>query len=203
MRQILRIAGLVTLAAMMTALARTQSVSIKNAAPQPEGRRVLTVEHFYCNTGFAQDVCEQHVAKLKAVLRRYPVAAPEGWRWVIVRSEDWQALLVSLGLDRRATAFSALGLRSTFLEEALFVYSPRRAEELVRDFHTPFDQLLSVAVSHELAHAVCHESNETVASRIAEEFRKGNHPECGESRESATPIEELNYSRLRGSAGKR
>jgi hypothetical protein len=155
------------LTGMMPAPAQTQSSGVKEDAPQPEQGRALTAQHFYCNTGFDQHVCEQHVAKLKAVLRHYPADAPEGWRWVIVRSEDWQRLLISLRLDRRATAFSALGLRSTFLEEALFVYSPTRAAELVRDFHAPFDQLLSIALSHELGHAICHENNETATNRIA------------------------------------
>jgi hypothetical protein len=203
-KQIHRVAVLlILLTGMMTALAQTQSGSVKQDAPQPEQGRALTAQHFYCNTGFDQHVCEQHVAKLKAVLRRYPVDAPEGWRWVIVRSEDWQRLLASLHLDRRATAFSALGLRSTFLEEALFAYSPTRADELLRDFHAPFDQLLSIALSHELGHAICHESNETAANRIAEQLRTGKHPVCGETGESPTPIEELYlHNRSPGSAGR-
>ena len=203
MEQILRVAVLGVLTGMMTAPAQTQSSGVKEDAPQPEQGRALTAQHFYCNTGFDQHVCEQHVAKLKAVLRHYPADAPEGWRWVIVRSEDWQPLLMSLRLDRRATAFSALGLRSTFLEEALFVHSPRRAAELVRDFHAPFDQLLSIAISHELGHAICHERNETSANRIAEQLRRGKHPECGETGESPTPIDELYlHNRLPGSAGR-
>ena len=187
MWQIPRIAALVMLAGLMTAPAWTQAAGAKDGGSQPERGRALTAQHFYCNTGFDQHVCQQHVAKLKEVLRHYPADAPEGWRWVIVRSEDWQRLLVSLGLDRRATAFSALGLRSTFLEEALFVYSPTRAAELVRDFHAPFDQLLAIAVSHELGHAICHERNEAAASRIAEQLRTGKHPECGETSESPRP----------------
>jgi hypothetical protein len=203
-KQIHRVAVLlILLTGMMTALAQTQSGSVKQDAPQPEQGRALTAQHFYCNTGFDQHVCEQHVAKLKAVLRRYPVDAPEGWRWVIVRSEDWRPLLVSLHLDRRATAFSALGLRSTFLEEALFAYNPTRAAELVRDFHAPFDQLLSIALSHELGHAICHERNETAATRIAEQLRRGKHSECAETGESPTPIEELYlHNRLPGSAAR-
>jgi hypothetical protein len=203
-KQVLRVAVLVILlTGMMTAPAQTQSGSVKQDAPQPEQGRALTAQHFYCNTGFDQHMCEQHVAKLKALLRRYPVDAPEGWRWVIVRSENWRPLLVSLHLDRRATAFSALGLRSTFLEEALFAYSPTRAAELVRDFHAPFDQLLSIALSHELGHAICHESNETAANRIAEQLRRGKQPECAETGESPTPIEELYlHNRLPGSAGR-
>jgi hypothetical protein len=204
MKKILRVAVLVVLTGFVTAPARTQSDGAKNDAPRPEQGRSLAAQHFYCNTGFDQHVCEQHVARLKAVLRHYPADAPEGWKWVIVRSEDWQPLLVSLRLDRRATAFSALGLRSTFLEEALFVYSPTRADELVRDFHAPFSQLLSIAISHELGHAICHERNEGAANRIAEQLRTGKHPECGETSESPTPIEELYLqNRLHGSAGRR
>jgi hypothetical protein len=204
MKQVRRVAVLVILTGVMTAPARTQSVAAKEGTSQPEQGRALPAQHFYCNTGFDEHVCQQHVAKLKEVLRRYPADAPGGWKWVIVRSEDWQPLLVSLRLDRRATAFSALGLRSTFLEEALFVYRPTRADELARDFHAPFNQLLSIAVSHELGHAICHERNEAAASRIAEQLRTGRHPECVEASESPTPIEELYLqNRLTGSAGRR
>lgn len=204
MKQVLRVAVSVILTGVMTAPARTQSDGTKEDAPQPEQGRALAAQHFYCNTGFDQYVCQQHVAKLKAVLRHYPADALGGWKWVIVRSEDWRPLLVSLRLDRRAKAFSALGLRSTFLEEALFVYSPTRADELARDFHASFSHLLSIAVSHELGHAICHERNEAAASRIAEQLRTGKHPECNETSESPTPIEELYlHNRLPGSAGKR
>jgi hypothetical protein len=203
MKQIQKVALLVMLTGIMTAPARTQS-GVEEDAPQPERGRAFTAQHFHCNTGFDQHVCEQHVAKLKAVLRRYPADAPEGWTWVIVRSEDWQRLLGGLRLDRRSPAFSALGLRSTFLEEALFVYSPTRADELVRDFHAPFNQLLSIALSHELGHVICHERNETATNRIVEQLRRGEHPECAETGHSPTPVEELFlHNRLLGTAGRR
>lgn len=92
---------------------------------------------------------------------------------MIVRSQDWSPLLARLHLGRRGVASSSLGLRSTFLEEALFLHSPKRADELVSDFHAPFDRLLWIAVSHELAHALCHEQNEAAAARPGASSRVG------------------------------
>lgn len=179
MRQILTIAELILLACSVTPLLQAQSeVTWEETSTPLDNPRVLTRQHFYCNTGFTLASCQQLVAKLKEALKRLPADAPNGWRWVIVRSQDWNPLLGSLHLDHRAVVFSSLGLRSTFLEEALFVSSPKRTQELVRDFNAPFDQLLRVAVSHELAHAICDERNEAAANHFAEQLRNGKAPEC-------------------------
>ena len=195
MKQILMIMGLVTLAGSVTTSVQAQSGVAKDTK-RLENPGALKGQHFYCNTGFTLPVCQQHVAKLKETLKQSPAGASNGWRWVIIRSEDWTPLLASLQLDNRAVVFSSLGLRSTFLEEALFFSSARRAHELVRDFHAPFDQLLWIAVSHELAHAICDEQNEAVASHLAEQLRNGQAPECGVASQSVSLTGDLQYNRL-------
>src|SRR5215472_4789300 len=196
MRQILPVVGLVLLAGSVSPSVQAQSEVAAQASKPPENPGAPCAQHFYCNAGFALAVCQEHVAKLKEVLKQLPATAPTGWRWVIVRSQDWGPLVISLHLDHRAVVFSSLGLRSTFLEEALFLSSPKRAHELVRDFHAPLDKLLWVAVSHELAHAICHEQNEAAANLIAEELRNGTTPECPITGASTNPIKELPYHRL-------
>ncbi|MGB7332129.1 MAG: hypothetical protein WBD25_12155 [Terriglobales bacterium] len=161
-----------------------------NAATSPKLKpmNALTTQNFYCNAGYDPHECEQHVAKLKAVLIHYPASAPKHWSWVLVRSEDWQPLLLRLHLPQGSPAFTAFDQHEIFLEEALFLPQSIRADELVRDFHATSDQLLSLAVSHELGHVICDGGTEAIANRIAEQLRSGKYPECGKS---LSPIDEL------------
>jgi len=162
-----------------------------SAALQGGQSHALATQEFFCRAGYDRQKCEQHIAQLKAVLIQYPVGTPEHWRWVVVPSEDWQPLVQSLHLNRESPAFSDITERETFLEDALFFVQPRRTDELVRHFRTPFDQLLSAAVSHELGHAICHGSSEAIANRVAEQLRSGKHPDCTGNMKSLTPIDEL------------
>jgi hypothetical protein len=161
------------------------------SAAQREQRHDLTSQTFVCHAGYAFQECEQRIAELKAVLIQYPDSAPKHWKWVIVRSGDWQPIVQSLHLDRQSPAFTALEPRETFLEDALFLPQSRRSGELMRYFHSPFEQLLSLAVSHELGHAICHGGNEDTANRVAAQLRNGKRANCVESGKSPTPIEEL------------
>jgi hypothetical protein len=47
----------------------------------------------------------------------------------------------------------------------------------------PRVQLLDLAVTHELGHALCSEPNEAVADRFGEELRRGRRPHCRSSKE--------------------
>lgn len=152
-------------------------------------QQALATQKFFCHSGYAPRACELRIAELKTVLIQYRVAAPKHWSWIIVRSEDWQPLLRDLRLDRRTPAFTALAERETFLEDALFFSQPERTEELVRDLHSSFKQLLSFSVGHELGHAICHGGSEALANRVAEQLRNGKLPDCEEK--SLSPIDEL------------
>lgn len=156
-----------------------------------EREKSLRTQKFFCHTGYDLHQCEQHIAELKAVFLHYPVAPPKHWSWVIVRSEDWQPVVQTLHLDPRSPAFTALTKRETFLEDALFFSQPGRTDELVKLLHTPSDQLLSVAVSHELGHAICHNGNEAAANHVAEQLRSGNYPDCFDTKKPLSPIDEL------------
>jgi len=160
-------------------------------ALQQKQSRALKTQEFFCHTGYTTHDCERRIAQLKAVLVQYSAGAPKRWSWVIVSSADWQPLTQRLQLDGESPAFSALMERETFLEDALFFAQPMRTDELVRHFGTPFDQLLSFAVSHELAHAICHGGSEANANRVAKQLRGGKYPDCGGNMKSPSPIEEL------------
>ncbi|MFZ0815051.1 MAG: hypothetical protein WAM78_06000 [Candidatus Sulfotelmatobacter sp.] len=158
-----------------------------------EREKSLSTQKFFCHTGYDPHQCEQHIAELKAVLLQLPVASPKRWTWIIVRSEDWQPLVQSLHLPPQSPAFTALALRETFLEDALFFSQPGRTQELVMLLKTPFAQLLSVVVSHELGHAICHNGDEAAANRIAEQLRSGKPPDCFDTgtQKPLGPIDEL------------
>jgi hypothetical protein len=60
---------------------------------------------------------------------------------------------------------------------------------LQREWLMPREQLLDLAVTHELGHALCSEPNEDVADRFGEELRRGHRPHCRSSKvRSYTPI---------------
>jgi hypothetical protein len=164
-----------------------------SAANAARGREVdtLATNKFYCADGYDRQECEQHITELKTVLVHYSAGVSRNWNWVIVPSEDWHPLLQRLRLDQRSPAFTALVERETFLQDALFFSQPMRTDELVRNFHVPFDQLLSLAVRHELGHAICNGGDEEIANRVAEQLRTGKHPDCGANVKSLTRIQEL------------
>jgi hypothetical protein len=152
--------------------------SVRAETATLEREKSLMTQQFFCHTGYDLHQCEQHIAELKAVLLQYPVPPPKHWAWIIVRSEDWQPIVQNLRLPRQSPAFTALTKRETFLEDALFFSQPGRTDELVMLLRTPVAQLLSVAVSHELGHAICHNGDEAAANRVAEQLRSGKSPDC-------------------------
>jgi hypothetical protein len=153
----------------------------------------LVTQKFSCYAGLDHNECLQNIAKLRAELLRYSAEIPRHWSWVIVGSEDWQSLVLKLHVDRRSPAFTAVKARESFLEGALFLPKPARTDELVRSFGVPADQLLTIAVSHELGHAICDGNDETIAKRVSDQLRSGGKIDCTNS---LTTFDEL-YLRSR------
>jgi hypothetical protein len=71
-----------------------------------------------------------------------------------------------------------LAKRQTFLNEALFSVDARDSAELLREFKVPLDQILDVAVSHELGHSFCLEQREREADEFAEQLRETGSAQC-------------------------
>ncbi len=110
-----------------------------------------------------------------------PGTMPKGlgsWTWVLVRADDWRNLMRRLCLNPDSPAFSALELHETFLEESLITPGPDRAKELMGAFRMPLDELLNVAVTHELGHAMCRSETEFLAEQFGIRLRSGLHPNC-------------------------
>jgi hypothetical protein len=162
------------------AIAQTQSEATPGYSVLSPG---LSNQNFYCHAGYTLADCRQEVAELKAILARYSADELGPWTWVLVRSQDWIPISVLLGLKPESPAFTAVDQRETFLEEALFRRQGLRSAELQREWLMPRVQLLDLAVTHELGHALCSEPNEAVADRFGEELRRGRRPHCRSSKE--------------------
>jgi hypothetical protein len=135
-------------------------------------------QHFVCNIGYTPRECQVAMTVLRKTLERYPVEALGTWTWVLVRSEDWKQLLSERRFDSNHPAFSYLPKRETFLDGALIVKTSVRAVELSAVWHMTIEDLLDLAIRHELAHALCNDRDETRAERAAIALKNGTPLSC-------------------------
>ena len=136
-------------------------------------------QHFACNVGYTPKECQVASAVLRKALARYPVDTLGEWTWVLVRTEDWKRILSERRFDTNNPAFSYLTKRETFLDGSLVVRSSIRGTELRLIFHMPVEDLLDLAIRHELAHALCNEVDESEANRVAVALKDGTPLPCG------------------------
>ena len=153
------------LAITLPTLLQAQSASHLNALRI--GRATPAGQEFFCVGPHSAVQCETQAALLQAVLRKYDTEKLGKWSWILVRSEDWKQIVSQLHLDPASPAFSHLENRQTFFDEALLVLKPKRELELIAKWNISFDKFLDFAVSHELGHAFCQESDEMKAERFA------------------------------------
>jgi hypothetical protein len=135
-------------------------------------------QHFVCNVGYTPRECEVDMTVLRKTLKRYPVEALGEWTWILVRTEDWKQLLSERRFNSSHPVFSYLPTRETFLEGALVVRASVRGAELAVIWHMPIEDLLDLAIRHELAHALCNDPDETKANRGAIALKNGTPLSC-------------------------
>ena len=135
-------------------------------------------QHFACNVGYTRQECQVALNVLSKALARYPVEALGEWRWVLVRSEDWKQILAVRGFDTNHPAFSYLPKRETFIDGALVASVSIRGTELSMTWHMPIEDLLDLAIRHELAHAICNDPDEAQAERGAIALKNGTPLSC-------------------------
>jgi hypothetical protein len=145
-------------------------------------------QEFVCASPYTVSQCEQQVAMLRPILHRYNAETLGKWTWVLIRSEDWKRILGQLQLDANSPALSNLQMRQTFLEDVLLVSKPQRQMELLNIWHIPFDQFLEFAITHELGHAFCQETDERKADKAGQQLRSGNINPCGFKRGKAQNV---------------
>jgi len=152
-------------------------------------------QHFVCNTGYSLSKCQADMAVLRKTLAKYPTAELGEWTWVLVRSADWKYIVMPRGIDPDSPAFTYLPKRETFIEEALVATVPQRMGELIWRWGMSTEDLLDLAVAHELGHALCNEHSEMKARRAAKALLGGKRPSCEVSLTATTSKEEMWKSR--------
>jgi len=143
-----------------------------NASAQKQAPK----QHFVCS--YTPRECQAAMTVLGKTLERYHGEGLGEWTWVLVRTEDWKRLLAERRFDPNHPAFSYLPKRETFLDGALVVRSPIRGVELSAIWHMAIEDLLDLAMRHELAHAFCNDPNETKADRAAIALKDGKPLSC-------------------------
>ena len=157
-------------------------VSHAQAASKPTPLATLSVrgpfklnsheQLLYCDSSYSLPECNKQIQILNRALEVYPLALLPNWKWVLVRAERWKPLAKSLHLDPDSPAVTLLDDDTILLEESLIAPRANRAAELMDSYEIALDQLLDVAISHELGHAICHEENEFRADSIGRDIRK-------------------------------
>jgi hypothetical protein len=159
------------LSSMVTALPSQPRTAGEPYLPTP-------AQKFVCNTGYSQTNCNQQVLVLRKALGNYPVAQLGSWTWILVRSEDWNAILRSRSLDPDSPAFTYYPKRETFFDEALVTQVPARSPELLLKWNMDREGLLDLAIRHELGHALCNEADERNAERVAKLLEQRKPVSC-------------------------
>jgi hypothetical protein len=157
-------------------LAASQTVSLTK--PSNENIPQPIPQHFVCNTGYTPQQCHEQVSVLRPQLDKYGAARLGDWTWVLVKSDDWKELQRQHRMDPDSPAFTVLDRRETFFEEALVSPVTVRRAELVKQWSLGMDELLNLAVTHELGHALCSEKNERKADAYGAELRAGQAVVC-------------------------
>jgi hypothetical protein len=135
------------------------------------------------------------MAVLRKTLAKYPAAELGEWTWVLVRSADWKHFLIPHGIDPDSPAVTYLPKRETFIEEALVAAVPQRSRELVVRWQMNTEDLLELAVAHELAHVLCNEPGEAKTNRAARTLLDGKPLSCGVKLEAKIRTEEISKPR--------
>jgi hypothetical protein len=142
------------------------SVEVRSEDGFPDGIQ------FYCLLAYNLTDCKKHAIALRQELTHYPISAIVPWSFVLVPSSSWGEMLHAAGGPSGSPAFTALHARETFLEDALFEPTALQRAQFRRVFHLDENGLFKLAVSHELGHILCRETNESKASICGQNLRK-------------------------------
>jgi len=120
---------------------------------------------FFCTRDYDHQHCPQDAAALQHALAPYSLDPLGAWSFVLVPSYSWKYLVRSLGGSPVSPAFSILDQHITVLESSLFFPSDTnsRNEELLLTYGLIGPALLDLAVTHELGHCICLDTDESRA----------------------------------------
>jgi len=118
------------------------------------------------------------MSALMKLLEKYGAASLGEWKWVLMRSEDWNHLLLARGIRPGVPAITVLGIRATLFDESLVTGPAGRVSELMDEWHLGRGALLDLAVRHELGHALCNDTSERTAERVAKLLEQNKPVSC-------------------------
>jgi hypothetical protein len=168
--------------------AQTTSIKIQPVDPPNRPASLSHAISFSCTMDYDPSQCLTSVALLAKVLQRYPTERMGQWTFVLAGSARWRQTVKELGGDPETPAFSELIARVTVLKDELFETVDSRQEMLARRFGLPPGSILDYAVTHEMGHAICGESQESLANKYGLDLRRGISPMCATYRKrSNTP----------------
>ena len=167
------ILGLACPTPVLNAQTRTTGYSIEVQAHDNFPKAV----HFYCLEGYDLAKCKAHVLILRREAR-YPIADLFSWSFFLVPSGIWEEMVQAAAGPAGTPAFTALHSRETFFRDALFSATPLQRVEMMQLFRVDQPALFKLAVSHELAHALCQEANEQRAATESLSLQAGTAPRC-------------------------
>jgi len=145
-------------------------------AGKPE--RLAPAQRFVCSGRFTLEECKQSMFMLMKPLEKYRAASLGEWKWVLVRSEDWNHLLLAHGIRPGVPAITLLEIRTTLFDEALVTGPAGRVSELMDEWQLGRGALLDLAVRHELGHALCSDASERNAERVAKLLEQNKPVSC-------------------------
>jgi hypothetical protein len=97
---------------------------------------------------------------------------------LLVPADEWKTLVRGQGGDPVSPAFSMLDQRVTLLDSSLFVATAGRNKELLERFRMIGVQLVNLAITHEMGHGICQETDERRADDYGKGLRDGKVPDC-------------------------
>jgi hypothetical protein len=154
-----------------------------------QGLRVLPVQvrggqefpaaiQFFCTENYRRKDCKNDIFILSQALAHYPLDKLGSWSFILASSDEWEPLMSRLRLPADSPAFSMLGGNTTVFSQVLYSAPADQRAELMKAFGVPLNQLLELAVAHELEHALCHELSEAKAFSYGEQLRAGHQIGC-------------------------
>src|SRR5438309_10091614 len=110
------------LSSMVTALPSQPRTAGEPYLPTP-------AQKFVSNTGYSQTNCNEQVLVLRKALANYHEAQLGSWTWIMVRSEDWKAILRSRSLDPDSLKYKYYTKRKTFSDDTQVTQVRKRTTE--------------------------------------------------------------------------
>jgi hypothetical protein len=157
-------------------------VDLTHAGPTP------STIHFYCSKDYDRGQCTRDVVELQQLLCQFPLIQLGEWSIVLATRQETRHLQHPNGDLTETPALTYLKHRTSIFEGDLFTADPQRTAELLQMYGRNSIDLRLWAVSHELGHALCQESDERRAEDYGRQLRNGVALHCGASRQMQTAV---------------